>query len=55
MDEDGKLCPLEIKKNATPDKRIIRTFGVIDKAPPQVGTEPSSAWWSSSARLIGKI
>ena len=34
----GKLCPLEIKKTATPDKRIIRTFGVIDKSPLQLGT-----------------
>lgn len=38
MEGDGKLCPLEIKKTATPDKRILRTFGVIDKAPLQVGT-----------------
>lgn len=38
MEGDGKLCPLEIKKIATPDKRILRTFGVIDKAPLQVGT-----------------
>ena len=36
--KDGKLCPLEIKKTATPDKRIIRTFGVIDKSPLQLGT-----------------
>ncbi len=27
-----------MKKTAMPDKRIIRTFGVIDKAPLQVGT-----------------
>ncbi len=38
MEGDGKLCPLEIKKTATPDKRITRTFGVIDKAPLQLGT-----------------
>ena len=38
MEGDGKLCPLEIKKTAMPDKRILRTFGVIDKAPLQVGT-----------------
>ena len=38
MEGDGKLCPLEIKKTATPDKRIIRTFGVIDKSPLQLGT-----------------
>ena len=38
MEGDGKLCPLKIKKTATPDKRIIRAFGVIDKSPLQVGT-----------------
>lgn len=38
IEGDGKLCPLEIKKTATPDKRIIRAFGVIDKSPLQVGT-----------------
>ena len=38
MEGDGKLCPLEIKKTATPDKRIIRTFSVIDKSPLQLGT-----------------
>lgn len=38
IEGDGKLCPLEIKKAATPDKRIIKTFGVIDKAPLEVGT-----------------
>lgn len=38
MEGDGKLCPLEIKKTATPDKRIIKAFGVIDKSPLQVGT-----------------
>ena len=38
MEGDGKLCPLEIKKTATPDKRIVRTFSVIDKSPLQLGT-----------------
>ena len=38
MEGDGKLCPLEIKKTAMPDKRIVKTFGVIDKAPLQLGT-----------------
>lgn len=38
IEGDGKLCPLEIKKTATPDKRIIRAFGVIDKSPLQIGT-----------------
>lgn len=38
LEGDGKLCPQEIKKTATPDKRIVRTFGVIDKSPLQLGT-----------------
>ncbi len=38
MEGDGKLYPLEIKKTATPDKRIIKAFGVIDKSPLQIGT-----------------
>ncbi len=38
MEGDGRLCPLEIKKTATPDKRLTRVFGVIDKSPLQLGT-----------------
>ena len=38
LEGDGKLCPLEIKKTATPDKRLVRVFDVIDKAPLQRGT-----------------
>lgn len=38
LEGDGKLCPLEIKKTATPDKRIVRTFDVINKSPLQLGT-----------------
>lgn len=38
MEGDGKLCPLEIKKTATPDKRIVKAFHVIDKSPLQLGT-----------------
>lgn len=38
IEGDGMLCPIEIKKTATPDKRIIRTFSVIDKAPLCLGT-----------------
>jgi hypothetical protein len=38
LEGDGKLCPLEIKKTAMPDKRLTRVFGVIDKAPLQRGT-----------------
>lgn len=52
MEGDGKLCPLEIKKTATPDKRIIRTFSVIDKSPLQLGTVLSSVWQSSLVHLI---
>ena len=38
LEGDGKLCPIEIKKTATPDKRITRVFDVIDKSPLQRGT-----------------
>lgn len=38
IEGDGKLCPLEIKKTAAPDVRIVKTFGVIDKAPLEIGT-----------------
>ena len=38
MEGDGKLCPLEIKKTATPDKPLTRVFGVIDKSPLKLGT-----------------
>lgn len=38
IEGDGKLCPLEIKKTATPDKRIVRAFSVIDKSPLSIGT-----------------
>ena len=38
LEGDGRLCPLEIKKTATPDKRLTRVFGVIDKSPLQLGT-----------------
>ncbi len=38
IEGDGKLCPIEIKKTALPDKRIVKAFGVIDKAPLKIGT-----------------
>jgi len=38
LEGDGKLCPLEIKKTAMPDKRLVRSFNVIDKSPLQIGT-----------------
>lgn len=38
MEGDGKLFPIEIKKTVSPDKRIFRSFGVIDKSPLQLGT-----------------
>jgi hypothetical protein len=37
LEGDGKLCPLEIKKTAIPDKRIVKTFDLIDKSPLQRG------------------
>ena len=38
IEGDGKLCPLEIKKTSTPDKRITKTFSIIDKSPLVLGT-----------------
>ncbi|MBQ6260949.1 MAG: ATP-binding protein [Firmicutes bacterium] len=38
LEGDGKLCPLEIKKTAAPDKRLTRVFSVIDKSTLQLGT-----------------
>lgn len=38
LEGDGKLFPLEIKKTATPDKRIVKTFEVINKSPLNLGT-----------------
>ena len=37
LEGDGMLCPLEIKKTATPDKRLTRVFNVIDKSPLRLG------------------
>lgn len=37
LEGDGKLCPLEIKKTSTPDKRITKTFKLIDKSPLKIG------------------
>lgn len=38
LERDGKLCPLEIKKTTTPDKRLVRAFRVIDRSPLELGT-----------------
>ena len=37
LEGGGKLCPLEIKKTATPDQRLVRGFRVLDKSPLQIG------------------
>ncbi len=38
LEGDGQLCPLEIKKTASPDRRLTRVFQVIDKSPLRLGT-----------------
>lgn len=38
IESDGKLYPIEIKKAASPDVRLTRVFGVIDKSPLIRGT-----------------
>lgn len=37
LERDGKLYPLEIKKTANPDRRMVRAFGVLDKSQLSVG------------------
>jgi hypothetical protein len=37
LEGDGKLCPLEIKKTAMPDKRIVKTFDILEKSPLKKG------------------
>ena len=55
LEADGKLCPLEIKKTAKPDKRLTRVFGVIDKSPSDSEQALSSAWQINSALLTAII
>lgn len=38
MEKDGQLYPLEIKKTASPDHRLVNVFKVIDKGPLKRGT-----------------
>lgn len=38
IESDGKLHPIEIKKTASPDKRIVKNFRVLEKAPLEIGT-----------------
>ncbi|MDR0424995.1 MAG: ATP-binding protein [Clostridiales Family XIII bacterium] len=37
MEGDGQLCPIEIKKTATPDRRLLNTFKAIEKSPLERG------------------
>ena len=38
IEGNGELRPIEIKKTASPDKRLTRVFSVIDKSPLELGT-----------------
>jgi len=38
LERDGKLFPVEIKKMATPPKKLTKVFNLIDKSPLQRGT-----------------
>lgn len=38
LERDGKLFPVEIKKMATPPKKLTKVFELIDKSPLQRGT-----------------
>lgn len=38
MERNGMLCPLEIKKTATPERKLTKVFQVIEKSPLKRGT-----------------
>ena len=38
VERDGRLHPIEIKKTAVPEKKMIRSFSVIERAPLLRGT-----------------
>jgi predicted AAA+ superfamily ATPase len=38
MQQNGRLHPIEIKRTATPDARLTRVFGVLDRSPIPRGT-----------------
>lgn len=38
MEGDGQLYPIEIKKTATPEKKMMTNFSVIAKSPLKQGT-----------------
>ena len=38
IEMNGQLHPIEIKRTATPDARLTRAFGVLDRSPMQRGT-----------------
>ena len=38
MEQDGKLFPIEIKKTASPPKKLTKVFELIEKSPLQRGT-----------------
>jgi predicted AAA+ superfamily ATPase len=38
MEGDGQLYPIEIKKTASPEQKIVRAFSVIEKSPLKRGT-----------------
>lgn len=38
LERDGKLFPIEIKKMASPPKKLTKVFDLIDKSPLQRGT-----------------
>lgn len=38
IEGDGQLYPIEIKKTASPEKKMVSTFSVIEKSPLKRGT-----------------
>lgn len=37
IDKDGTLYPIEIKKTANPERRLVKVFGVLDKSASKLG------------------
>ena len=37
METDGQLHPIEIKRAASPDKKVIKTFSLLEKSSKNIG------------------
>ena len=55
LERDGKLFPIEIKKMASPPKKLTKVFDLIDKSHCSAALVLSCAWLTSWALLIRTI